>query len=309
MPETTHTFPTSKVLIVIPAPTTMSDIPTKSTESERSSSPLEINDLWPDSTDFDKSILSVFSTSEEPSQLPQETAPPVFEKTSKKNKRKPTCSRRPKKPKGTPKRPLSAYNLFFQSERRAVIAENSTTNVAFEDLGRIIGSRWKVLDNATKMKFEKEAQKDSLRYRHEMELYNQARRKKNEALMNMNDDLLHHGSDGKPLATILTGPPALKSDADQMAKSREIDPQTLVQYDPAEMNYPIPPGTEVFLPDQHTGREVKYRVSYKFYTMTQSEAEAYMEELSKNWPYGANIGTTSRTSNGNGPPHPFHGYP
>ena len=121
--------------------------------------------------------------------LPQEEDPLPDENPSKKREYEvhvsngavapaPTVSRRKKKPKGMPKRPLSAYNIFFQQERIHVRAESDV--VSFEDLGRTIGRRWKALSNRERKKYEGLAHQDSVRYRNEMEIFNQAKRKRNE---------------------------------------------------------------------------------------------------------------------------------
>eukprot|EP00980_Cylindrotheca_fusiformis_P006527 scaffold1384_cov116-Cylindrotheca_fusiformis.AAC.5 len=93
-----------------------------------------------------------------------------------------STSRRKKKPKGMPKRPLSAYNLFFQSERAAVQAkaekESPSTRLGFEGLGKIIGKQWRELSAEDRKEFEKLAAKDRVRYSREMEKYNQEKSRK-----------------------------------------------------------------------------------------------------------------------------------
>mmetsp|Transcript_15100 Transcript_15100/g.21382 ORF Transcript_15100/g.21382 Transcript_15100/m.21382 type:complete len:409 (-) Transcript_15100:63-1289(-) len=90
-----------------------------------------------------------------------------------------TPLRRRKKPNGMPKRPLSAYNIFFQKERVRLMESgeeaSSSGKIGFEELGRIIGQRWRTLDEASLDTYRKLAEEDGERYRREMEAYNNAK--------------------------------------------------------------------------------------------------------------------------------------
>lgn len=88
--------------------------------------------------------------------------------------------RRRKKPKGMPKRPLSAYNLYFQSERAKIqeAAHGAGERIGFEGLGKIIGKKWRELSADDRDKYEKLAEKDTVRYRKEMEAYNELKAKR-----------------------------------------------------------------------------------------------------------------------------------
>ena len=69
------------------------------------------------------------------------------------------------------------------------------------------------------------------------------------------------------------------------ARQNEIDcsyrnRQTRVQ--PPSAGLPIFPGMKVVLPDEH-GRDKKYYVEYKCYSMKKAEAEEYIDSLTKPW--------------------------
>ena len=123
--------------------------------------------------------------------------------TSKSRDKIPTATiKRPtrKKPKDKPKRPLSAYNFFFKEERarilKVVLAEDPKDvdnepgsdgylnedmltklrkeggKVSFEEMGKLIGQRWKSLDPKLLTKYTKLAAEDTERYKKEMQSYN-----------------------------------------------------------------------------------------------------------------------------------------
>mmetsp|Transcript_6218 Transcript_6218/g.9079 ORF Transcript_6218/g.9079 Transcript_6218/m.9079 type:complete len:450 (-) Transcript_6218:846-2195(-) len=120
---------------------------------------------------------------------------------------KPTRPKR-KKPKDKPKRPLSAYNIFFREERANILAqatpggedavasakpggeegeapqrENKRPKkkrkkiphgkVTFENLAKMIGSRWKEMPPSRLQYYQDLADKDTIRYEEEMSVWSQ----------------------------------------------------------------------------------------------------------------------------------------
>lgn len=143
----------------------------------------------------------------------------MITKAEERKARKADGTRKPtkKKPKDKPKRPRSAYNYFFQQERQRILAYlardksapveegaevvdpdqekrliKDTGKVSFEEMGKIIGTRWKNLPNENLSKFTELALGDTERYKKEMVVYNkkqdeaatQAMKAQNEAVPN-----------------------------------------------------------------------------------------------------------------------------
>lgn len=78
-----------------------------------------------------------------------------------------------------PKRPLSAYNLFFKAEREKMIDravgqdhnKQGKPGIDFEQMAKIIAKRWSSIDKETRKPYEEMACQDKERYRALMEAF------------------------------------------------------------------------------------------------------------------------------------------
>lgn len=98
---------------------------------------------------------------------------------------------------GKPKRPLSAYNLFFQHERAQILKttpskyegnkpRRSHGKIGFASLARSVAAKWNNIDPETRKHFDRLAAEDKERYKREMEAWKEAQtlKQKAETLMN-----------------------------------------------------------------------------------------------------------------------------
>lgn len=77
-----------------------------------------------------------------------------------------------------PKRPLSAYNFYFHSERQNILQDTPTRKegkprrshgkIGFADLARSIAAKWKCISKEERATFDKKAAADKERYQREM---------------------------------------------------------------------------------------------------------------------------------------------
>lgn len=211
-------------------------------------------------------------------------------------------SRRRKRPKGKPRRPLCGYNIFFQRHSKEIQA-----TTPFKDLGRIMGERWKALSEDQRAIYEKEAEKDVIRFRREMDAYERKRRERLCPSPPKNIKSFYPGSGTVTTAAASLKPPpgwsatnasSLLGGAAPHLHSPHQGPPALpstglhvpgqfVGSPPPTMA--LPQGTEITLPDA-TGVSRKYRVVYACYRMTQKEANDYMARfaaLTAGWHPGA----------------------
>ena len=217
-------------------------------------------------------------------------------------KPRPRTKSRKKKPPGIPKRPLCAYNYFFQQERMK-LQGNSTPKIGFRELGKIVGRRWKGLSDEDRKQYAKLAREDSTRYRNEMEAYKiKEKRKADEDSSSAPEPEsspepwslpFPPTADGAPIAR-LAGPQSFPvSSFAQIGPSQGEEafwnqrrgvlpaPGRSDMFGPQQLNrqcFAVPPGLEIFLPDSN-GSEQKFTVKYTMVSMTREDAERYMASL------------------------------
>ena len=121
-----------------------------------------------------------------------QTPPPIL---SGKRKRAGKRGKIGKKPADMPRRPLSGYNSFFSEQKSRILEEQAKKKNEKQDifttLGRIVADRWKKLGDKDKEKYNELAGKDLIRYRKEMEKYNEKiamRNRKEAELKNTGED-------------------------------------------------------------------------------------------------------------------------
>lgn len=257
--------------------------------------------------------------------------------------------RRKKKPKGMPKRPLSAYNLYFQFARTSVQArsaeEEGPKKLGFEGLGKIIGKQWRQLSDEDRKKYEILAEKDSVRYRKEMAKYNQ---EKSTKIANDDKKKLLSSMGGQNISDASFGRNFFDSSSEQKrtsgnhsfsARPQDCGNSLQVECLPAifegreaslfdaavtppvqrpkgDLSFPLPPperhacdGNNILLPphmeiilSDRNGKDRRYSVEYKCYSMSRSEAHEYIESVTgslSNQPSTADVGIGSSTKSSN----------
>jgi len=89
---------------------------------------------------------------------------------SEKSRKAPKNSKKKKDP-NAPKRGLSAYMFFANEQRENVRTENP--GIAFGQVGKVLGERWKALSDKQRQPYEAKAAADKKRYEDEKAVYNE----------------------------------------------------------------------------------------------------------------------------------------
>lgn len=91
------------------------------------------------------------------------------EKTSRAKPVKGSKKKKALKDPNAPKRGLSAYMFFANEQRENVRAENP--GIAFGQVGKVLGERWKALSQKQRDPYEAKAAADKKRYEDEKAVY------------------------------------------------------------------------------------------------------------------------------------------
>jgi HMG (high mobility group) box len=193
---------------------------------------------------------------------------------------------------GLPKRPLSSYNLFFAAERVRVYehAAAHDQRVSFEELGKMIGKRWRALSEGDRKIYDEQADKEVERYREERRKYEEARRERirNGGRYDFSTVVLHHHHD--------------KPTHDGSAATTSAIPLAAHFYPGSRggggggPSHPLPPGTLV-PPSGRQEEPSSYRAAAHGY-----DAAYAMDESGQSFRYGRRDGHS-----GGGADAAFHG--
>lgn len=94
----------------------------------------------------------------------------IMPKAAAKTKTGKVEKRRTKKDPNAPKRGLSAYMFFANEQRENVRDENP--GITFGQVGKLLGERWKALNDKQRTPYEAKAATDKKRYEDEKAAYN-----------------------------------------------------------------------------------------------------------------------------------------
>ncbi|THH16751.1 hypothetical protein EUX98_g9253 [Antrodiella citrinella] len=98
--------------------------------------------------------------------MPKETTKTTKRKAADKSEK---STKKAKKDKNAPKRALSAYMFFSQDWRERIKAENP--DAGFGEIGKLLGAKWKELDDEEKKPYNEQAARDKTRAEQEKSEY------------------------------------------------------------------------------------------------------------------------------------------
>ena len=180
-------------------------------------------------------------------EVKQEKVVPAVTKPNRVRKKK-----RKNKPKDFPKRPLSAYNIFFKEMREEIVSmkkENKEGGADLPSMVKEVANRWKTLPAKERERVETLAKKELVRYKEEVTEYEEKMVEQNrkERLENRENELKkqkvaaamfenggRHASERKPAPSGLTlngSSRALLGEADNLQSllSRELEALRIIR--------------------------------------------------------------------------------
>lgn len=171
----------------------------------------------------------------------------------------PVSTSKRKKPRDMPRRPLSAYNMYFQEERKRTIAKyergepqddfhlpdgKDPSEALFQALSRTVANRWKAMPDEERAPYYERAKEEMKKYREKMDEYNQklinssalARR----LAANQREEIEGHNRESE-VAGFTTregiGPAAVRSEQTTLTRSQQTAaPSASIIYPPAGQN-------------------------------------------------------------------------
>ncbi|GFH53572.1 hypothetical protein CTEN210_10048 [Chaetoceros tenuissimus] len=193
----------------------------------RNVSPADLNTFNDDYHDSNYKLSSHAEVKEVTSAAQSDTPKATNQKQKEAKKTETQKKKKRKKSKDAPKRPLSAYNIFFKEERQRMLqslpsmdngpTSNSSSKssrrrrrkgrdqphgkISFENLAKTIGSRWRELGSAERKKFEILAAKDTERYTEEMKVFHDEQMLKASTISS--NDHSHEDSDEKVSSSLM----------------------------------------------------------------------------------------------------------
>jgi hypothetical protein len=137
-----------------------------------------------------------------------------------------------------PKRALTSYNLFFRHQRHVLLAnlpvrdtgkpKRSHGKIGFADMGRLIGSQWRALDDSNRAPFAHRAAADKERYRRETAAFKHQQKKLQQYRPNRVE--VTPTPSPQPMST-----PMSNTNADPYPMANQTEPLHLAEEDPQRL--------------------------------------------------------------------------
>lgn len=190
-----------------------------------------------------------------------------------------------KKPVGAPKRPLSAYNYYFQEERVRLMQKKGGSGepsllpggkkIGFQELARTIGKKWRTLNEAEKQRLHELSSKDHYRYDQDMTAWKKKRNEKERHRERAFTKVKSVFADDSTTKRIKVA--QLKEDIRvHEPEEPSISSDGLQGLPPNAVL--ASPGTEIFMTDEN-GVQQKYTIGYKCCLVSREEAVKYVKEF------------------------------